>query len=178
MERPNQQIINLPKPDRLCNLGKTIAEYCANCLSTTMLNSTIDKIELSEVTEVADENDGFSEDLDPEYLKFLSESFSSDADDNVPTTMSVVTIDSAEPLVPQAPKMNRSREEREDLDFTLPADLFNTSANDNPATPRSIIREAIEERRIIQDASEAAWSESTPQGKELRKFRGQKFPPL
>ena len=178
MDRPNQQIINLPKPDRLCNLGKTIAEYCAKCLSTSMLDSYIDKIELSEVTEVADENDEFSEDLDPKYLKFLSESFSSDADDKVPTVMSVVTIDTAEQSIPQAPKMNRSRENQDDLDFTLPTDMFNTSANDGPATPRSIIREAIEERRIIQDASEAAWAESTPQGKELRKFRGRKFPPL
>ena len=91
--------------------------------------------------------------------------------------MSVVTVDTAEQSVPQAPKMNRSRENN-DLDFTLPTDMFETSANDGPATPRSIIREAIEERRIIQDASEAAWAESTPQGKELRKFRGRKFPPL
>ena len=132
--------------------------------------------ELLEVRESPIENDGFSEDLEPKYLEFLARSFSSENNDggNVPTMMSVVTIDTAT-HVPNAPKADRDRREL-DSDISLPADLFDTSANDSGEAPMTPLRAAIEERRQIQEAAEACYGESTPQGRHIRKYRYQ-FPP-
>ena len=85
--------------------------------------------------------------------------------------MSITTIDTANVIL-NAPKADRSRDQ--DADITLPADLFDTSANDS-GEPQTL-REHIEERRAIQEAAEACYSESTPIGKHLRQFRNQ-FPP-
>ena len=222
MERPNQQVIELPTPTPLHQIGKNFADILCRCVpirtldakidkiellevrnnvthqrrplgklkiptplhrihkifadilngcvSHLALNATVDKIEFLEVRENIAENDGFTEDLDPDYLKLLGQSFSSDSSEP-PTLMSVVNIDTNEP--PPAPIKNS---ENEDMDVSLPPDLFNTSANDS-APEMSIIRQAIEERRPAQEAAEAAWSASTPQGKLIRQNR-RKFPPF
>ena len=173
MERPNQQIIQLPVPEPLHKLGKLFADIMTRCVSHTALTSNVVKIELLEVRENVAENDGFTENLDPEYLKFLGQSFSSEPGESPPTHMSVVEIDTNAP--PPAP--TKSARNNDDLDISLPPDLFNTSANDEGDAEMSIIRAAIEERRPTQEAAEAAWAASTPQGRMIRQER-RKFPPL
>lgn len=194
MDRPNQRLVQLPVPNSPC--GKSFADKCARLIETKCVHCTpvlcarcvqlknliedtyLNPLETPQkvVLESPVENDGFSEDLDPNYLKFLGRSFSSepDGDDVTPTVMSVVTIDTAT-HVPNAPKPDRNRREQ-DLDISLPADLFETSANDSGEKPMTPLRAAIEERRQIQLAAELSYSESTPQGRHIRQFRHQ-FPP-
>ena len=140
MERPNQQIVQLPIPTPLQKLGKTFADIMTRCVSHRALNTNIVKIELLEVRENVADNDGFTENLDPDYLKFLGQSFSSEPGESSPTHMSVVKIDTNAP--PPAP--TKSTRNNDDLDISLPPDLFNTSANDDGNAEPSIIRAAIE----------------------------------
>ena len=177
MERPNQQLINLPRPT-----STKIGEFPKIFIAENSLRILISEIILSvnsfkhklSVFESSVENDGFTDDLDPEYLEHLGRSFCSGQEHTVPTVMSVVTIDTAE-HVPNAPKAERRREEF-DADITLPSDMFDTSANDSGDSPQTL-REHIEERRAIHEAAKACYSASTPVGKYLRSERFEKrFP--
>ena len=169
-ERPNQQLIQLPQPQPT-QIGKLFADNPDEVApAQLLLNSS------RLVHESVMDNDGFTDVLDPEYLQ----QFSPNNSEVVPTVMSVVTIDTA--TITNAPRADRRRPEN-DSDISLPADLFDTSANDSGDVQPTLedidgpmtLREAIEERRAIQEAAEACYSESTPIGKHIRTFRRQ-FP--
>ena len=172
MENPPPQFASLPQPQPPQTLGKLFADKNDGNIT---LQPIAHKIERSDVRESAVENDEFSEDLSQEYLDFLARSFSP-SDHSVEPVNDVVNAESAR--VPDAPKADRTKDDQ-DADITLPADLFNTSANDDGGLPPMVettLRQQIEEARPYHEAAEACYDASTPIGKHIRSFRN-RYPP-